>query len=68
MQTAAFVADVLTEKSGLAAEFHRWPLPAISGLRCMPCIRAFFAVNLIYAFMAVCIQMYKPGLRAAMAV
>jgi hypothetical protein len=27
MQTAAFVPNTLTEKSGLAAEFHRWPLP-----------------------------------------
>ena len=27
MHTAAFVANVLTEKCGLAAEFHRWPLP-----------------------------------------
>ena len=27
MQTAVFVQNTLTEKSGLAAEFHRWPLP-----------------------------------------
>ena len=27
MQTAALVSPTLTEKSGLAAEFHRWPLP-----------------------------------------
>jgi hypothetical protein len=27
MQTAAFVQNTSTEKSGLAAEFHRWPLP-----------------------------------------
>jgi len=27
MHTAAFVENTLTEKSGLAAEFHRWPLP-----------------------------------------
>ena len=27
MQTAAFVQNTLTEKSGLPAEFHRWPLP-----------------------------------------
>jgi CelD/BcsL family acetyltransferase involved in cellulose biosynthesis len=28
MQTAAFASNALTEKSGLAAEFHRWPLPS----------------------------------------
>ena len=27
MQSAALASNTLTEKSGLAAEFHRWPLP-----------------------------------------